>query len=98
MDDYFTTDFGSVTAFWGKFCKRVQPPLIYSTRNELQVFFTSNYTSSRDYSSGKLADPSTNNGFYATYEVTPKGKEYTYKINCRNVVETERSCYLSNQE
>lgn len=76
VDDYFTTDFDSVTSFWGKFCKGVQPPLIYSTRNELQVFFTSNYTSNRDYNGGKQADSSTNNGFYAAYEVTPQGKEY----------------------
>ncbi|XP_078352602.1 dorsal-ventral patterning tolloid-like protein 1 [Oculina patagonica] len=85
VDDYFTTDFYSVTWFWGKFCKGVQPPLIYSTRNELQVFFTSNYTSNRDYNGYKQADSSTNNGFYATFEVTPQD----YTSRCRTDISPE---------
>lgn len=66
VDDYFVTEFGRVSSFWGKFCKGAQPPLIYSTKNELQVFFTSNYTISSDFESRKQE------GFYATYEVTPQ--------------------------
>lgn len=75
VDDYFTSDFGSVASFWGRFCNGEPPPVIYSTRNELQVFFTSNYTSYKDHrSAGKQVDSSANSGFYATYEVTPQGK------------------------
>ena len=69
VDDFFTTDFGSAVSFWGLFCSGEQPPVIYSTRNELQVFFTSNYTS------GKQPDPSRNNGFYAIFEAVPQGNE-----------------------
>ena len=74
VDDYFTTDFGSVTSFWGHFCKDVQPQVIYSTRNELQIFFTSNYSNGKDYSSDKPVDPNSATGFYGTYQVTPQGK------------------------
>lgn len=81
VDDYFVTDFGSVSSFWGKFCKGAQPPLIYSTKSKLQVFFTSNNTSNRDFKSGKQADPNANKGFYATYEVTPQGKECISLLN-----------------
>jgi len=70
VDDYFVTDFGQVFSFWGKFCDGARPPLIYSTKNKLQVSFTSNYTSNRDSKSDRQADP--NEGFYATYEVTPQ--------------------------
>lgn len=72
VDDYFITEFGRVSSFWGKFCSGDRPPLIYSTKNELQVFFTSNYTGNRNFKSDGQADPSTNKGFYATYEVTPQ--------------------------
>lgn len=72
MDDYFITEFGRVSSFWGKFCSGDKPPMIYSTKNELQVFFTSNYTSNRDFKSDTQADSNTNKGFYATYEVTPQ--------------------------
>ena len=65
VDDFFTSDFGSVASFWGRFCGNVQPPVIYSTSNELQVFFMSNYTSEKQVG--------TNNGFYATYNVVPQG-------------------------
>lgn len=81
VDDYFVTDFDSVSSFWGKFCKGAQPPLIYSTKSKLQVFFTSNNTSNRDFKSGKQADPNANKGFYATYEVTPQGKECISLLN-----------------
>ena len=74
VDDYFTADFSSVTSFWGQFCKGAQPQAIYSTRNELQIFFTSNYTRGKDYNSGRQVDPNSNTGFYATYEVTPQGR------------------------
>jgi len=70
VDDYFVTEFGRVSSFWGKFCRGARPPLIYSTKNELQVFFTSNYTSNRDFKSDQQAD--SNEGFYATYKVTPQ--------------------------
>lgn len=70
VDDFFTADFGSVTSFWGQYCKGVQPQVIYSTRNELQIFFTSDYSIGKDYSSGKQVDPNSATGFYATYEVT----------------------------
>jgi len=70
VDDYFVTEFGRVSSFWGKFCRGARPPLIYSTKNELQVFFTSNYTSNRDFKSDQEAD--SNEGFYATYKVTPQ--------------------------
>ena len=74
VDDYFTTDFGSVISLWGHFCKDVQPQVIYSTRNELQIFFTSNYSNGKDYSSSKQVDPNSATGFYGTYQVTPQGK------------------------
>ena len=70
VDDFFTTDFKSVVSFWGRFCSGEQPPVIYSTRNELQLFFTNNYTGSEVTKSVKQKlPPSTNIGFYATYEV-----------------------------
>ena len=72
VDDYFITEFGRVSSFWGKFCSGDKPPLIFSTKTELQVFFTSNYTSYRGFKSDRQADPSTDKGFYATYEVTPQ--------------------------
>lgn len=74
VDDFFTADFGSVTSFWGQYCKGVQPQVIYSTRNQLQIFFTSNYSIGKDYISGKQVDPNSATGFYATYEVTQQGK------------------------
>ena len=83
VDDYFVTEFGRVSSFWGKFCRGATPPLIYSTKNELQVFFTSNYTSIRDFKSDRQADP--NEGFYATYEVTPQpGNESISFLNSLN--------------
>ena len=72
VDDFFTTDFSSVSSFWGRFCSRVQPPVIYSTRNELQVFFTSNYSSGEAEKSDK---PNKGIGFYATYSVAPQGNK-----------------------
>ena len=82
VDDHFITKFGRVSSFWGKFCRGDRPPLIYSTKNELQVFFTSNYTSNRDFKSDRQSDPSTNKGFYATYEVTPQqGNEQIRFLN-----------------
>jgi len=83
VDDFFTTDLSSVSSFWGRFCNGVQPPVIYSTRNELQVFFTSNYSSSEAEKSDK---PNTGIGFYATYSVAPQG----YTSRCRTDVNQEK--------
>ncbi|XP_074610724.1 tolloid-like protein 2 [Acropora palmata] len=79
VDDFFTTNFRSVTSFWGIFCGSVKPPVIYSTGNVLQVFFTSNYTNNNDVRSGKQTKTSNNIGFYATYELTPQA----YTSRCR---------------
>ena len=49
--------------------------MIYSTGNELQVFFTSNFTSSDDEKTAQQAQSSRDVGFYATYAVTPQGIE-----------------------
>ena len=73
VDDHFTTDFSSVASYWGTYCGGVQPPVIYSTRNELQVFFTSSYTGGKDDKSAKQPQQSTDIGFYAIYEVTTQG-------------------------
>ena len=73
VDDFFTTNFRSVTSFWGIFCGSVKPPVIYSTGNVLQVFFTSNYTNNNDIRRGKQTKTRNNPGFYATYELTPQG-------------------------
>ena len=72
VDDFFTMNFRSVTSFWGIFCGSVKPPVIYSTGNVLQVFFTSNYTNNNDIRSGNQTK-TRNTGFYATYELTPQG-------------------------
>lgn len=75
VDDSFVADFDSVPSYWGRFCSPVQPPVIYSTRNQLQVFFTTNFTSSSEYTKGDNLLPSPNTtGFYASYEVIPQGK------------------------
>lgn len=81
VDDFFTTNFKSVTSFWGIFCGSVKPPVIYSTGNVLQVFFTSNYTNNNDVRSEKQTKTSNNIGFYATYELTLQG-------NCLHISET----------
>ena len=81
LDDYFTTDFSSVASYWGRYCGVVQPPVIYSTRNELQVFFTANNTGGMDYSSAKPAQQSTEIGFYAVYEVVTQGNDLFITID-----------------
>lgn len=77
MDDYFTTDFHSVVSYWGIFCSGDQPPVIYSTRNELQVFFSSNYTSSENGRGANQVEGKTSIGFYAAYAVTPQGMDFS---------------------
>ena len=78
VDDYFIGDFKSVTSFWGRFCSSASPPPIYSTRSELQVFFTSNYSINTDSEGLERfnSDQRRNHGFYATYEVIKQGKEH----------------------
>ena len=94
VDDYFIIEFDRVSSFWGKFCSGDRPPLIYSTKTELQVFFTSNYTSNRGFKSDRQADPSTNKGFYATYEVTPQqGNERIPFLNTLHTQSCKRSSF-----
>ncbi|XP_068690309.1 tolloid-like protein 2 isoform X1 [Montipora capricornis] len=72
VDDVFTTDFNSVASYWGTFCGQVQPPVIYSTRNELQIFFTSNYTSNEADRNAHQRQTIDSLGFYAIFGVTPQ--------------------------
>ena len=76
VDDVFTTDFNSVASYWGTFCGQVQPPVIYSTRNELQIFFTSNYTSNEADRNAHQRQTIDSLGFYAIFGVTPQGNYF----------------------
>ena len=73
----FTTDFNSVTSYWGTFCGQVQPPVIYSTRNELQIFFTSNYTSNEADRNAHQRQMIDSLGFFAIFGVTPQGNYFS---------------------
>lgn len=76
MDDTFKTDLTEIVSRtrWGRFCGDTLPPTLYSTRNRLQVFFTTN-SSQQVANNNRASEPNHGKeGFYVTYEVVEQGE------------------------
>ena len=59
---------------WGRFCGEVRPPTLYSTGNQLLVYFTTNYSSSFTKSKASSELKEAHEGFYMTYGVVKEGE------------------------